>query len=1193
MYDSVKPRRSVSPTHPFPLPIKTLVNPKRKLIRLGLETLVIVAAIDLVVVGVLALMGTGARGEPDTLLRASLLVLFIGPLFLWRCVAATRRVSPVQGRVEGASVRVALLITASVMAVGLALTLAAAHGQQRRIELDARAKFDRQVKLVEGEIQRRFRQPVYGLKGARGVYAASQSVGRSAFRGYVESRNLAVEFPGVRGFGFAQRVKREDLERFIAAERLDSAPDFALRTSGSAPDLYVVKFIEPLAKNRAAWGYDMGSEAMRRQTIEAAINSGEATLSGRVTLVQDEMRGPGFLYILPVYRNGTDPGNFKQREAALNGFVFSSIVADEVLAGTVQAIDGQLDFSLFDGDAVPANLVFTSRARPELASVGSADPAFSGHAMLESALSMQIGGRQLSLRAGSTPGFDKGVDRSTPVWLLAGGTVLSMLLALTVWLLATGRARAQALARDMTADLERLAQVVRHTSNSVVITDRDRKISWVNDGFTRLYGYTLEEAVGNTPLKLLASGQSDPAAHLALDEAALAEKSCRVEVVNRAKDGRIYWVELEVQPRHDAQGQLTGFMQIGLDISEKKSASLRLADALQALTRERERLGHILEGTNVGTWEWNVQTGEVQCNERWASMMGYTLEELSPLSNQTWRAQSHPDDFKRSTELVRQHFCGQLDYYECEMRMRHRSGHWFWVLERGRVSTWAADGRPVTMAGTQMDISTRKQAEEQLRASKAFLERAEQIAGVGGWEVDLRASTLLWSDQTHRIHDVAIGSQPPLVDWSKYFAPAQRAIIEMTAGECIAQRKPWDLELPMTTATGRPIWIRSVGAVEVEDGRPVRLVGTLQDVTAARAMREELRRSNTVLQSILDNLPCGLSVFSGELRLIAHNQQFRSLLDLPETLFAGPVTLFEDIMRNNAARGEYGPGPVEEVVARLVEGARRPVRMLHERQRHDGKPLEVRSAPMPGGGFVTTYMDISERKKVERLKSEFISTVSHELRTPLTSIYGSLSLLASGMAGELAPDVNELVDLSLRSSERLVRLINDVLDVEKIESKMMTYSRVVQPLAPLIDQAIDTTRHYAHQYGVQVEFETRLDSVVVSADSDRMVQVLVNLLSNAAKFSESGGRVAVRMAVLGQQVRVSVVDCGQGIPEEFRAQIFERFSQADSTDRRQKGGTGLGLSICKSIVQEHRGCIDYVSTAGAGTEFYFELPLVP
>ncbi|MBC7598419.1 MAG: PAS-domain containing protein, partial [Polaromonas sp.] len=521
-----------------------------------------------------------------------------------------------------------------------------------------------------------------------------------------------------------------------------------------------------------------------------------------------------------------------------------------------------------------------------------------------------------------------------------------------------------------------------------------------------------------------------------------------------------------------------------------------------------------------------------------------------------------------------------------------KAGQPFWV-EIDIVPMADATGVFTHWVSVQRDITERKQAEKQLRAYKALLERAERIAGVGGWELDLLTNTLLWSDQTHRIHDVEIGVQPSLDQCFRYFASQEREIIKRTAQECIAQREPWDLELPMTTATGRAIWIRSVGSVEVRDDRVVRLVGTLQDVTAVRAMREELHRSNTVLQSMLDNLPCGLSVYDNALQLVAHNHLYGGLLDLPEALFAGPVTHFEDVLRSSAARGEHGPGPVDEVVAQLLEGGRHFGRLVYEHQRHDGKPLEVRSAPMPGGGFVTTYMDISDRKKVERLKGEFISTVSHELRTPLTAIYGSLSMLASGMAGDLAPDVSELIGLSLSSSERLVRLINDVLDVEKIESKMMTYTMVVQPLMPLIDQAIAATWHYADQFGVQIKLETCIDSVIVRVDADRIVQVVVNLLSNAAKFSERGGPVAVSMAVVGDWVRVSVVDGGQGIPEAFRAQIFERFSQADNSDRRQKGGTGLGLSICKSIVHEHGGRINYVSTPGADTEFYFELPLAP
>ena len=374
-------------------------------------------------------------------------------------------------------------------------------------------------------------------------------------------------------------------------------------------------------------------------------------------------------------------------------------------------------------------------------------------------------------------------------------------------------------------------------------------------------------------------------------------------------------------------------------------------------------------------------------------------------------------------------------------------------------------------------------------------------------------------------------------------------------------------------------------------GQAAGFVGVVQDITTERSMAEDLRRSNTVLQSILDNLPCGLSVFDGELRLSAYNQQFRDLLDLPSSLFAGPVTHFEDVVRNNAARGEYGPGPVEEVVARLVEGARIPKHMLFERERHDGKPLEVRSGPMPGGGFVTTYMDISERKRVDRLKGELISTVSHELRTPLTAIHGSLSMLADGTVGELPAEVQELILIAQTSSERLVRLINDVLDIEKIESKMMTYAFTVQSLALLVDQAIRTTQHFARKYDLQIVFKKRIDGVNVNGDADRIIQVLVNLLSNAVKFSERGSKVLVHMAVIGQQARVSVIDRGVGIPKEFRNQVFTRFSQVDSSDRRQKGGTGLGLFICKSLIEEHGGHIDFVSDLGFGSEFYFDLPL--
>ena len=263
----------------------------------------------------------------------------------------------------------------------------------------------------------------------------------------------------------------------------------------------------------------------------------------------------------------------------------------------------------------------------------------------------------------------------------------------------------------------------------------------------------------------------------------------------------------------------------------------------------------------------------------------------------------------------------------------------------------------------------------------------------------------------------------------------------------------------------------------------------------------------------------------------------------------------------------------------------------------DGRelPVSVRIGLINHGKlkFFSAFLyDISEAKKVERMKSEFISTASHELRTPLTAIYASLDMLHSGMGGELPADARELIGISLKSAERLVRLVNDVLDVEKIESRSMAYYRVPQPLLPLVEQAITATQRYADQYQVQFELNAGAESAVVSVDADRIIQVIVNLLSNAAKFSPAGGAVVqVNVRQLPGSVRVSVMDAGSGVPEAFRDRIFQRFAQVDASDRRQKGGTGLGLNICKSIVEQHQGTINFVSEAGRGCEFYFDLPL--
>lgn len=240
-------------------------------------------------------------------------------------------------------------------------------------------------------------------------------------------------------------------------------------------------------------------------------------------------------------------------------------------------------------------------------------------------------------------------------------------------------------------------------------------------------------------------------------------------------------------------------------------------------------------------------------------------------------------------------------------------------------------------------------------------------------------------------------------------------------------------------------------------------------------------------------------------------------------------------------------------------------------------------------GTLILLQDITERKQTERMKDEFVSVVSHELRTPVTSIRASLGLLAGEVVGVLPEQMKSLVAISLEDTERLSRLLDDILDMERIQEGKMEFRHQTLDLVDLARRSLDGIRCYAKQFGVQFQLEASVSNALVHADSDRMMQVMTNLLSNAAKFSPQNGEIKIMIERKEGAFRVSVADHGPGIPENFRSRIFQPFAQADSSDSRGRGGTGLGLSICKAIIEKHGGQLGFQSEAGAGSTFFFDL----
>jgi len=237
-----------------------------------------------------------------------------------------------------------------------------------------------------------------------------------------------------------------------------------------------------------------------------------------------------------------------------------------------------------------------------------------------------------------------------------------------------------------------------------------------------------------------------------------------------------------------------------------------------------------------------------------------------------------------------------------------------------------------------------------------------------------------------------------------------------------------------------------------------------------------------------------------------------------------------------------------------------------------------------------TNADITERKRVEQLKEEFVATVSHELRTPLTAIVGSLALVHAGETGELPATAHEFVGIAYENSERLTALVNDILDLERLESGRTEFRIEPVEVAAFLARALALNAAYADRHGVRFALADVPSGAYAAADPDRLMQVVTNLLSNAAKFSPRGVEVTVAAYAADGRVRLAVSDRGRGIPDEFRGSIFGKFAQADSSDSRQKDGTGLGLAIAKAMIERMSGRIWYESEVGRGTTFFVDLP---
>jgi PAS domain S-box-containing protein len=460
---------------------------------------------------------------------------------------------------------------------------------------------------------------------------------------------------------------------------------------------------------------------------------------------------------------------------------------------------------------------------------------------------------------------------------------------------------------------------------------------------------------------------------------------------------------------------------------------------------------------------------------------------------------------------------------------------------------------------------------------------AADAAGLGFWTFDVAAKALYWDETMYRLYGISVSAdQEPDVLRSSRAELEASVKLERVSGDEINGGRDYDVEFSAVHANGAMRHLKAVARIIRDaDGTALRMLGVTFDIT-------ERKRSDEQFRLAIEAAPTGMLLTDLAGSIVLVNAQVEHLFGFPRSELLGqPIELLVP-ERFRAAIADFRPGfpvdltqPLGEFRARRKDGSEVPVEI--------GLTHLVTSE----GEFVlSSIVDLSQRLEIDRIRNEFVSTVSHELRTPLTSIRGSLGLLQSGAMGALSTEAAAMVVIAYKNSGRLVRIINDILDIGTMDSGALTLQMGVVRLAELLQQSVEANANFAEQCEVRFLLEAPSVADMVMADPDRLTQVVANLLSNAAKFSPPGGDVVIRVRRGTTTLRIEVEDSGAGIPEAFKARVFEKFAQADASAARRFEGTGLGLNIARKLVEAMGGSIGFYSAPDHGSIFYVELPRI-
>ena len=736
--------------------------------------------------------------------------------------------------------------------------------------------------------------------------------------------------------------------------------------------------------------------------------------------------------------------------------------------------------------------------------------------------------------------------------------------------------------------------ILSYAGYSIVATNPEGIILLYNREAERLLGYAADEVIGKqTPalwhdkgeilaLALETSREAGREVEPGMD--AFSYRPLRDGFETRQwtferKDGYRFPVQLTVTPLRDERDRVIGYIGIGQDITWQKQQQLDLE-----LSEQTFRTA--MENASTGMALVDPKGQWLRVNRALCTMLGYTHDELMQLNV---RDVTCPEDMEETIHNLLDLVAGRIETFQLQKRYIRKDRQIVWGLLNVSIVR-NADGSPNYMVSQIVDINRQREAQEALKTSEATFRSAMDNSSIGMALATedghfIRFNDALCEMLGYERVDLMARTIPELTHPDDLFL-TMKNVDSVVSGA----RNAYEVDKRYIRADGQVVWVSvNSSGVRKPDGSLNYFVVQVRNITFQKNQQRALKTSEETFRAAMENASIGMALVAPDGRWLRVNKALCNLFGYEEgeltKMNIKDVTFPEDI--------EVSLANIKKIIDGDVKAYEIEKRYLRKNGVGIWTLLNVSIVRHPDGSpnyLIAQIHDISQRKEMEDLKDEFVSIVSHELRTPLTSIRGSLGLITGALSKDLSPQIGRLVNIAHKNAERLILLINDILDIDKIAAGKMRFDLKRENVHALLHQAIDANQSYADKFNVYLQLTEIDDALAIDVDPDRFMQALSNLLSNAAKFSLPGSAVKVAAFAHSENIRFVVADTGSGIPEEFKARIFGKFLQADSSVKREKGGTGLGLHITREIVMHMGGQIGFQSSLGQGATFWIDFP---